>query len=555
MAKILKAETIETDLLGSNGNNALSLQRNSSSLLTLNTSDNVGIGTTVPTSKFEVKGSSNPGIALSSTDTTINTGGVFRINLTNASATLFEAGLISVKHSSSNQTLNAESSYISFSTRSTGAIGERMRIDYNGYVGIGTVSPAKKLDVVGNPDPVIRAYNNASTVGIEMGPESGLACLTTIGQTPLLLRTNSSVERLRIDGVNGNIGIGTTVPTSALDLGDGTGGKAITWGGSTGVNRSASIFTAYSSGALILSTNFHGSNATDTYLSSYGGTNSLSGIRLNGKSTNGIQFFTDSSVVQTIGTAVVPTERMRIDSSGNVGIGTASPACRLHLVAPDVQLRFTNGSSHVRHLGVVDADNSLRIARTGVADDVTINSSGNVGIGTTSPGQKLDVYGGVAARGTLFLGDGSSSVIRKLTASTPLTISNSGGSAEMTIDSSGNVGIGTTNPANRLEVIGSFGRGAPVTKTTDFTLAATENWIIVNKPAAICTVTLPAASSWTGREFTIKTLQAFAVVSATASSIVPRNSETAGTAILSAGAGNWATLVSNGTAWVIMRGS
>ena len=494
MAKILKAETIETDLLGSNGNNALSLQRNSSSLLTLNTSDNVGIGTTVPTSKFEVKGSSNPGIALSSTDTTINTGGVFRINLTNASATLFEAGLISVKHSSSNQTLNAESSYISFSTRSTGAIGERMRIDYNGYVGIGTVSPAKKLDVVGNPDPVIRAYNNASTVGIEMGPESGLACLTTIGQTPLLLRTNSSVERLRIDGVNGNIGIGTTVPTSALDLGDGTGGKAITWGGSTGVNRSASIFTAYSSGALILSTNFHGSNATDTYLSSYGGTNSLSGIRLNGKSTNGIQFFTDSSVVQTIGTAVVPTERMRIDSSGNVGIGTASPACRLHLVAPDVQLRFTNGSSHVRHLGVVDADNSLRIARTGVADDVTINSGGNVG-------------------------------------------------------------IGTTNPANRLEVIGSFGRGAPVTKTTDFTLAATENWIIVNKPAAICTVTLPAASSWTGREFTIKTLQAFAVVSATASSIVPRNSETAGTAILSAGAGNWATLVSNGTAWVIMRGS
>ena len=137
MAKILKAETIETDLLGSNGDNALSLQRNSSSLLTLNTSDNVGIGTTVPTSKLEVKGGSNPGIALSSTDTTINAGGVFRVNLTNASSTLFEAGLISVKNSSSNQTLDVENSYMSFSISSVGSTIERMRITSNGGIAFG----------------------------------------------------------------------------------------------------------------------------------------------------------------------------------------------------------------------------------------------------------------------------------------------------------------------------------------------------------------------------------------------------------------------------------
>jgi hypothetical protein len=82
----------------------------------------------------------------------------------------------------------------------------------------------------------------------------------------------------------------------------------------------------------------------------------------------------------------------------------------------------------------------------GGAEAMRIDSSGNVGIGI-SPSQKLDVNGVSAIRGTLFLGDGSSSVVRKLTASTPLTFANNGGSAEMTIDSSGNVGIGGTPSA------------------------------------------------------------------------------------------------------------
>lgn len=129
-----------------------------------------------------------------------------------------------------------------------------------------------------------------------------------------------------------------------------------------------------------------------------------------------------------------------------------------------------------------------------------------------------------------------------------------GGSERLRINSNGNVGIGNTAPVNKLDIVGSFGRGAPVTKTADFTLADTENWIIVNKATTSCTATLPTASSWTGREFTIKTLQALTVVSAS-SNVVPRNSTTAGTAILAGAAGNWATLVSNGTAWVIMCGS
>lgn len=97
---------------------------------------------------------------------------------------------------------------------------------------------------------------------------------------------------------------------------------------------------------------------------------------------------------------------------------------------------------------------------------------------------------------------------------------------------------------------GSFGRGAPVTKTGNFTLAATENWVICNGASTI-TVTLPAAASWTGREVMLKTIAAQTVVSATAN-ILPLASATPGTAILAATAGKWATLVSDGTNWVVM---
>ena len=95
--------------------------------------------------------------------------------------------------------------------------------------------------------------------------------------------------------------------------------------------------------------------------------------------------------------------------------------------------------------------------------------------------------------------------------------------------------------------------GSPVTKTADFTVAASEQHLINNKAAASCTVTLPTASSFPGRKLTIKNLQAFTVVSAS-SNVVPLGTAVAGTAILSANAGRWATLVSDGTNWIIMAG-
>jgi hypothetical protein len=93
---------------------------------------------------------------------------------------------------------------------------------------------------------------------------------------------------------------------------------------------------------------------------------------------------------------------------------------------------------------------------------------------------------------------------------------------------------------------------APIVKTADFTVADGEAWLINNKSGSTCTVTLPAAASWVGRQLIFKNIQAQTIVSA-ASDVVPITSTTAGTAILLGVVGNWATLVSDGTNWIIMQ--
>ena len=91
-----------------------------------------------------------------------------------------------------------------------------------------------------------------------------------------------------------------------------------------------------------------------------------------------------------------------------------------------------------------------------------------------------------------------------------------------------------------------------LTKTADYTITNTDTWIINNKSGSAMTLTFPAASAWTGRSITVKNMQAQLVNSAS-SNIVPIDSTTAGTAILLAVVGNWATMVSDGTNWVIMQ--
>ena len=94
--------------------------------------------------------------------------------------------------------------------------------------------------------------------------------------------------------------------------------------------------------------------------------------------------------------------------------------------------------------------------------------------------------------------------------------------------------------------------GAPVTKTADFTVAAGETWLINNKSGSTCTVTLPSASTNTGRTLHFQNYQAQTLVSAS-SNVVPLAGGAAGTAILAAVAGANATLVSDGTSWIMTQ--
>ena len=153
--------------------------------------------------------------------------------------------------------------------------------------------------------------------------------------------------------------------------------------------------------------------------------------------------------------------------------------------------------------------------------------------------------------------NGSSLIGSNLSFLTATNDVSNNGVERMRIDASGNVGIGTTNPTFTLDVSGninirgSLSRGVPVTKSGNFTVGTTENWIICNGAGTI-TVTLPSSAAFPGRELMFKNIAA-QLVNSSASNVVPLIGGGATTAILPASAGSRATLVSDGTNWIIMQ--
>jgi hypothetical protein len=247
-----------------------------------------------------------------------------------------------------------------------------------------------------------------------------------------------------------------------------------------------------------------------------------------------------------------------IDANGNIVAGrTASVPSPINVSAVD-KFQLTGNNTHLATADFIswatgtDTAGNLVFARSdsGVVGTHTLVGAADA-LGSVrfygSDGEKFVQGARIAAfvDGTPGLDDMPTSLRFSTTADGASTLTE-----RMRITAAGDVGIGTSSPVNRLQVNGSFGRGAPVTKTANFTLADTENWIICNGAGSI-TVTFPAASSWTGREVMIKTIAAQTVISAS-SNVVPVDGSAAGTAILAATAGKWATLVSDGTNWIIM---
>jgi hypothetical protein len=323
----------------------------------------------------------------------------------------------------------------------------------NNYVGIGTTSPTNvKLQVNGS------LSGTAGTGHLAFGEASTPLWnwrLDTTTADLILDRSYSgwqSTPVISFDRSSGNVGIGTTSPTEELTI------KAT----DPRISLEDSNSVATGTTGLI---EFDG---TDTRLGYMG---AVSGD---------LHMFTDSGTNGEIIFSTNNSEAARIDSSGNVGIGTSSPANHLHIASSgadfatirlDAPSNTTPATYLLRsHDGDFDIRNSLTSTTA-----LTIDSSGKVGIGISNPPHKFSVFGSGAGNATVQIEgeSGADPYINFLANNTQhwsvgiddsdsdkFKISEHSGLGTndyLVVDTSGNVGIGTSSPAYALDVVDTTG--------------------------------------------------------------------------------------------------
>ena len=289
-------------------------------------------------------------------------------------------------------------------------------------------------------------WNNAgSTRYGYLSSESTAITLATVGALPMVFVTNGS-ERMRLDS-SGNLGIGTSSPAAKFDAFQSSVGTYFLGGGGDNKARQLAITSSTTT------------NSGDTHT-------------LNAQSGTGVLAFAISS-----------SEKMRLDTSGNLGLGVTPSAW--NTAGSTRAFEFINGSSSttgsvagwfgstnilnnaifsatgggtMRYVGNAralhyqqngsDGSHLWFNAPSGTAGNaitftqaMTLDASGNLGIGTTSPAAKLMVIG--AGGASLYI-DSSAGGNNIYDATNHIWRSNSGGSERARIDSSGNLLCGTT---------------------------------------------------------------------------------------------------------------
>jgi len=359
----------------------------------------VGIGTDSPSTELHVKGS----------------GEILRIDEASATGspfmTFFQNGTRRslIQHLDSGDLLSLVSEYggIRMMTGTSGTEVERMRIDSSGNVGIGTQTSSHPLTVRGAStlDTVV------TYAKFEGGPTSqpslsiGGNNTTTVGDRYAWIQAEQSdgtpTTHLVLNKDGGNVGIGTDSPSTKLEIKESSNGA----------------------GDAVIRLRGHGNNADNTVLGALEWFNTDSSgdspsvvARIEGLSGNAnghmgeLAFKTHDGSEGGEGSTAV--ERMRIDSSGNVGIGTDSPPS-ISSTARWLTLNADSGSSAsggiihqvdgtTKGALFVFGSNVFHDAKSGIGhifsvnngtEAMRINTSANVGIGTTSPENRLHIAG------------------------------------------------------------------------------------------------------------------------------------------------------------------
>jgi hypothetical protein len=302
---------------------------------------------------------------------------------------------------------NTASSPIVFATSNTDGRLARMTITSSGNVGIGTTSPDKLLDVSSNSAPTIRISNtrndsnwdtdpvfgalefyssDASGSGASVRASVKAESFTAFGNaTDLVFRNGDALgvqqENLRINYL-GRVGIGTDSPDTLIHASANTGATLTL----------ESTDTAIATNEVIGAIDFYSNDASGIGAASRG---SISLIAEDAAGAGSILFKTSNA-------STASSEKVRITSSGNVGIGETNPTgWKLHVKTDDSEaIRLLNSVGSGNTIDFVDqmwqsqiqgSAGSLLFKTGGTAEAMRINSSGNVGIGTTSPNTGVTV--------------------------------------------------------------------------------------------------------------------------------------------------------------------